>query len=152
MARKRRAGENNSKFLRRFGILSAVLAMLTSAALIGLLVLDMIGINELVEENGPRYYTVQFKTENRIIYTYTYKRGQKIDIPADPEHSEDEYYAFDFRGWDMTGDNVPDAIPTHAYFHFAAHAVYQRRQIKPFPSSSSEEVEESSEPVGESNG
>lgn len=132
-------GAKKSRFFIRLGKFGAVFVILSSLGLITLLVLDMIGVNILIDETGPRSYWIQFKSEERMLLDMKYKRGEKFEIPADPKHSEDEYFEFIFRGWDISGDNVPDLIPNRAYYSFLAVAVYQKKQVKPFPSSNSEE-------------
>lgn len=91
--------------------------------------MDIIGLNPY-ELESPRTYTVQFQNEDDVIFTWDYKRGDLIDRPADPKHSESEEYKYTFRGWDLSGDNSPDIIPKYAYFDFRAVAVYQRIPIK----------------------
>ena len=136
---------NKQRFVRSVGLMSAFFMLISCFVLVSLLVMNIIVLNPYEYEKGPRDYWVQFVSEDRMISEYHYIRGQKIDIPADPKHSEDEYFAFTFRGWDITGDNSPDIIPNHAFYDFLAVAVYQKRQIKPLPKSSSEPEDESEE-------
>lgn len=108
--------------------------------LVSILVMDIAGLNYVETEDGPRTYWVQFQSEDRMLNGadgMTYTRGQKIDIPADPTHSKDYYYEYTFRGWDITGDSNPDILPRHAYFDFLAIAVFQKKQIRPLPKTSS---------------
>lgn len=144
MAKRVKVGSKAYRAFRRIGILTALLTVVASVALMSLMVIDILGFNLVENEEGIRTYWVQFETEERVIMDTKYKRGEKLDIPPNPMHSEDGYYKYDFRGWDMSGDNVPDVLPTHAYYSFLAIAVWQKTQIKPIPRSSSEE--ESSEP------
>ena len=136
------------KVFRAIGLWGAFLAIVSSITLITMLSLNLMEVVPL-EANGPREYWVQFVSEDRILFDKTYRRGEEISKPSNPTHSEDEYYMYIFRGWDITDDNTPDIIPSHAYFSFLAVAVYQRRQIKPLPPSSnpgdSSEEGESSE-------
>ena len=118
----REIGAKKSKFFRRFGLFGAVFTIISCLSLIALLVVDMIGLNVLVDENGPRMYWIQFQSEERVLLDHAYT----------------------FRGWDLSGDGVPDIIPAHAYYSFLAIAVYQTIQIKPYPSS-----EEESQPIEE---
>ena len=104
---------------------------------------DIIGINPTEREEGARTYEISFWTEERELNRFRYQRGEKISIPGTPTHGEDEYFKYTFRGWDITGDNKPDIVPTRAYFEFDAVAVYQKTQIKPLPKSSSEPEEPS---------
>ena len=120
--------------------------LLSCFALIFFLLMDIIGLNILENENGARRYWVQFQSEDRLLIDMNYRRGEKIDKPGNPTHSENEYYKYTFRGWDISGDNTPDFIPSHAYYSFLAVAVFQKIQIKPVPKSSSESEPESSEP------
>ena len=122
--------------------------LITCFVLTVTLVMDMTGLNTLEREEGARVYEISFWTEDTELNRFRYQRGEKISIPGTPAHSEDEYFKYTFRGWDVTGDNKPDIVPTHAYFEFDAVAVYQKTQIKPLPKSSSSNPEESSEPEG----
>ena len=125
------------KLFRRMGIMSAFFMLLSSLTLISLLVLDLLEFNLLLNEE-PRTYWVQFESEDEIILDRKYTRGEKIEKPKNPTHSPDEYYSYTFRGWDINGDRTPDAIPGHAFYDFLAIAIFQKKQIKPLPSSSSD--------------
>ena len=129
MAKKKGLG---SKRFRGLSIACAVFMIIASLALISTLVMDVIGINPLIAE-GPRMYWVQYESEEQILFDAKYKRGEKVDRIADPKHSYDEYFEYTFRGWDISGDNMPDTIPNRAYYSFLAVAVYQKKQIKPLP-------------------
>ena len=135
-----------SKALKGISILCAVLALLTSACLVGFLVIDIIGLNILVSD-GPRQYVVQFSSQEITISTETYRRGAAIKIPENPTRAPDEdenyKYTYTFKGWDMTGDNVADILPHYAYYSFLAKAVYNRTSTKK-PKTSSSNPEESS--------
>ena len=111
-----------------------------------ILVMDIVGINA-TESEKARDYEISFWSEENELYRYNYRRGEKITVPGTPTHSEDEYFKYTFRGWDITGDGSPDILPSRAYFRFDADAVYQKKQIKPLPKTSSN-PEESSEPEG----
>lgn len=146
MAKVRSARFN--KTFKALGILGAVFALIASAALVFFLVLDIIGYNILVDD-GPRQYIVQFESNGRTISTVNYRRGAEIKIPENPTREpdeDDEYnYTYTFKGWDMTGDNVTDILPHYAYYSFLARAVYNRKGVKkPTPPKSSEEETESS--------
>lgn len=136
---------NKERFLRSIALMSGFFMLISCFVLITTLIMDITGLNYFENEEGPRKYYISFWTEDRCLGDYEYQRGEKILKPGTPQHSEDEYFAYTFRGWDITGDNRPDFIPSHAYYGFDAVAVYQKRQIKPLPKSSSE-PEESSEP------
>lgn len=138
-----------NKVSRAIGLWCAFLIMLSSVTLIVLLSMDLVGVNTL-EAESPREYWIQFESEGRLLFDNHYRRGEKISKPADPTHSEDEYYVYTFRGWDISGDNNPDFIPNHAYYSFLAVAVYQRRQIKPLPVPSSNPEETSENDDGDS--
>ena len=118
--------------------------LITCFVLMTVLVMDIIGIN-VTESEKARDYEISFWSEENELYRYNYRRGEKITVPGTPTHSEDEYFKYTFRGWDITGDGSPDILPSRAYFRFDADAVYQKKQIKPLPKSS-EEPEGSSEP------
>lgn len=133
---KVKVGSKAYRAFRRIGIFTALLTLLASIVLIFTMVLNITGLN-VFEIEGPRIYWIQFESEERIISDIKYKRGEAVELPPNPKHSEDEYFKYEFRGWDISGDNVPDIIPSHAYYSFLAEAVYQKTQIKPLPKSSS---------------
>ena len=143
--RRKMGMSRKERLYRSIALMSAFFMLISCFTLVVTLVMDIIGFNYFESEEGPRKYYISFWTEDRFLNGMEYTRGEKILKPGDPRHSEDEYFAYTFRGWDITGDNRPDIIPNHAYFGFDAVAVYQKRQIKPLPKSSSE-PEESSEP------
>ena len=136
------------RFLRAIGLWSAFLMLLSCFALIAALVVDIMGFNMFEREGGPRTYWIQFQSEDRLLVNLNYQRGEKIDKPANPMHSEDEYFKYTFRGWDISGDNSPDIIPNRAYYSFLAIAVFQKTQIKPLPKTSSKpDSSETSDPA-----
>ena len=148
MARRRVRMSRKERLYRSIGLMSAFFMLLTCFTLMTILVMDITGINIIEREEGARTYEISFWTEDRELNRFTYQRGEKISIPGTPTHSEDEYFKYTFRGWDITGDSKPDIVPTRAYYEFDAEAVYQKTQIKPLPKTSSEpeQSEESSEP------
>ena len=145
MAKRRVRMSRKERLYRSIGLMSAFFMLLTCFVLMSTLVMDIAGLNNIENEEGARKYEISFWTEERELNRLTYRRGEKISIPGTPAHSEDEYFKYTFRGWDVTGDNKPDLVPTRAYFAFDAVAVYQKTQIKPLPKSSSEPEESSSE-------
>ena len=148
MARRKTRMSRKERFFRSVGLMSAFFMLITCFVLMTTLVMDIIGVNIFEREEGAREYEISFWTEETELNRFRYQRGEKISIPGTPTHSEDEYFKYTFRGWDVTGDNKPDIVPTHAYFEFDAVAVYQKTQIKPLPKTSSSEPEQSSEPEG----
>lgn len=136
MAKRRNNLTGFNKFTRALGLWCAFFIIVSSLTLVTLLVMDVMELNQLESPDGPREYWIQFESEGQIKFDNHYRRGEKINKPADPTHSSDEYYSYIFRGWDISGDNNPDIIPSHAYYSFLAVAVYQRRQIKQLPRSS----------------
>ena len=147
--RRKMGMSRKERLYRSIGLMSAFFMLITCFGLVSLLVMDIIGLN-IVEIDKPRIYWIQFKTEERFLVDMRFERGKKIDIPGNPSHSKDEYFEYTFRGWDISGDNTPDFIPSRAYYSFLAVAVYQKRQVKPLPKSSSEPEPESSEEEGSS--
>lgn len=136
--RRKMGMSHKQRLIRAVGLWSAFLMLLSCFALITVMIMDIAGFN-LLEAEQPRMYWIQFQSEERILVDLNYRRGEKIDKPGDPKHSKDEYFEYTFRGWDISGDNSPDFIPSHAYYSFLAVAVFQKRQIKPLPKSTSEE-------------
>ena len=149
MAKRRVRMSRKERLYRSIGLMSAFFMLLTCFTLMTTLVMDIIGVNIFEREEGARTYEISFWTEERELNRYNYHRGEKISVPGTPSHTEDEYFKYTFRGWDITGDGSPDIVPARAYFEFDADAVYQKTQIKPLPKSSSEpeeSIEGSSEP------
>ena len=145
MAKRKIGMSNKEKFYRSFGLMSAFFMLFSCFALITFLVMDIIGVNIIENEEGPRIYWVQFISEDRFLVDLNYQRGAVIDKPADPTHSKDRYFEYTFRGWDINNDNSPDIIPRRAYFSFAATAIFQKKPIGSIPRSSREPSSSSSE-------
>ena len=138
MARRKIGMSNKQRFYRSVALMSAFFMLLSCFVLIGTLLMNIIGLNPYDRE-GPRVYCIYFWSEDRFLAGRdSYIRGEKIQIPGNPTHEEDEYFQYTFRGWDINGDNSPDIVPTRAYYGFDAVAVYQKKQIKPLPKSSNE--------------
>ena len=135
--------ERFNKSFKALGVLGAVLMLLTTLTFIAFLVLDLIGINPMMSD-GPRHYTVEFRSEDKVVFMQSYRRGENITVPDDPKHSESEYYVYKFKGWDTNGDTIPDIIPKRAYAPLKARALYTEKQIKELPSSSSSDSSSSS--------
>ena len=135
MARRRVGMSNKQMFYRSLALMSAFFMLISCFVLITTLVMDITGIN-IFDREEPRKYCIYFWSEDRFLAGRDgYVRGEKIQIPGNPTHEEDEYFQYTFRGWDINGDNSPDIIPTRAYYGFDAVAVYQKKQIKPLPKS-----------------
>ena len=118
--------ERYNKFFKRFGITGAVLTIAIAVGLVVMLVLDVAELNYFVTD-GPRTYVAYFISEdNEISYT-VYTRGAVITVPSSPTHSPKKDYIYTFKGWDITGDNVPDILPHRAYYSFTAVAVYSSK-------------------------
>ena len=124
---------NKQRLIRGIGLWSAFLMLLSCFALITMLIMDIAGLNLIENEDGPRNYWIQFQSEDRLLLDMNYRRGEVIDVPGNPTHSEDEYNKYVFRGWDINGDHTPDFIPTRAYYSFLAIAVFQTIQVKSMP-------------------
>lgn len=144
----RRVNNKLNKFFKGLGIFGAVLTLLTSVALVGFLVLDVMQLNALVSD-GPRSYIIQFTNENVTVSIENYRRGATIVVPGEqykaPDEDDNYNYTYTFKGWDMTGDGVADLIPHLAYYSFQAKAVYNRKGVaKPKPPKSSSEENPSS--------
>lgn len=125
------------KFFKRFGLVGAILVVISCVTLVAFLVLDLAEVNPFIMD-GPRIYWVQFESEEVIVMDVKYRRGESIKTPNDPVHSEDEYYKYAFKGWDLNDDKRADLIPPFAYSSFRAVAIYSKKQIKARPSSNSD--------------
>ena len=133
----KRVSVRMDKFFKRLGIFGAILTLVSCVALIAFMVMDMLELNYFIADE-PRYYWVQFESENEVILDAKYRRGETLKKPATPTHSPDEYFKYTFRGWDTNGDGTPDLLPSKAYYSFLAVAVFQKKQIKKIPKSSSD--------------
>ena len=136
MARRRIGMSNKQKFYRSVALMSAFFMLISCFVLIGTMTIGIM-VDPEIEE--PRHYCINFWTEDRWLSgSDHYTRGEKIQVPGTPSHEADEYFEYIFRGWDINGDNNPDIVPSRAFFDFDGVAVYQKKQIKPLPKSSSE--------------
>ena len=130
-------GEKTNQFFRVFGIIGASLALASTLALATFLILDLAGVNELVSDD-PRYYIAEFISEDEDVSYKVYTRGEKIEKPANPTHSPKENYIYTFKGWDLNGDHISDAIPSKAYYSFKAVAIYSSKYIGKEPEKNNE--------------
>ena len=107
------------KYLTIFGASLGILSGTTFAAVMGV---DA-ARGDLISDN-LREYTASFSSEGTILLQKTYKRGELLEIPENPEHEIDGENNYFFIGWDTNGNGFPDIVPTRAYYDFNAEAVY----------------------------
>ncbi|MBO5010294.1 MAG: leucine-rich repeat protein, partial [Clostridia bacterium] len=70
-------------------------------------------------------YTVEFKDfDGQTISKHNYHYGDNLVIPEAPDKSEDDYYSYEFLGWDINNDGGIDAIPFTTSGAFVAMPVY----------------------------
>lgn len=108
-----------------FGVFSAVL-------LIMVCVLSIAGVFSLPSDT-PRVYECEFQDYTGLrIYYRTYKRGEEISYttldtyrPNDPDGT-----SYSFYGWDISGDSIPDVLPTRMYYSFVAVPLYHSKTPK----------------------
>ena len=109
-------------FFRNLTIFGASLGIIGSTAFAGIMGTDAVRGDLIVDE--VREYTASFSSEGSIITKGTYKRGEDLEIPENPEHSIDGENNYFFIGWDTNGNGIPDYVPKKAYYSFDAEAVY----------------------------
>ena len=109
-------------FFRNLTIFGASLGIIGSTAFAGIMGADAVRGDLIIDE--VREYTASFSSEGSIITKGTYKRGEDLEIPENPEHSIDGENNYFFIGWDTNGNGIPDYVPKKAYYSFDAEAVY----------------------------
>ena len=109
------------------GILAA--GMVTSAATVTIFALNDKGIINL-HQDELREYNAQFYSEGALVYeTGKIKKGTPInygykDFPTKRRTPDGKVYQC--IGWDITGEGLPDVVPTKIYGDFKANAVFIR--------------------------
>lgn len=124
MARRRRAFKGHPIFFRNLTIFGAALGILGSTTFAGVMGVDAARGDLITDE--VREYTASFSSEGSVLTKGTYKRGEELEIPQNPEHSIDGESNYFFVGWDTNSNGIPDYIPKRAYYSFNAEAVYFR--------------------------
>lgn len=113
---------------RRFRALTAIASAfgsLSLLSLVGVLVLAESGNINLFSDT-IRTYKTEFYDDGVFVNEQLLQRGAKIEIPEvqQVEIKEKDGSISVFLGWDITGEGIPDRIPTNAYFDFRANSVY----------------------------
>ena len=109
------------------GILAA--GMVSSASAVTLFALNDKGIIKL-HEDELREYNAQFYSEGSLVYeTGKIKKGTAIGygygaLPTKKRTPDGKIYQC--IGWDITGEGIPDVVPTKIYGDFKANAVFIR--------------------------
>ena len=124
MARRRRVGKAHPRLFKYLTIFGATLGILSSTTFAVVMGVDA-AKGDLISDT-LREYTASFSSEGSIISKKTYKRGEPLEIPENPEHEIDGESNYFFIGWDTNGNGIPDIVPTRAYYDFNAEAVYFR--------------------------
>lgn len=113
-----------SKFFKYLTIAGATLGVVSSGAFAAVMAINATNDNFIIDE--LREYTARFYNEDTLIEETTYKRGEELVAPANPEHELDGEYNYFFIGWDTSGNGLPDVMPTRMYYSFTAKAVYMK--------------------------
>ena len=123
MARRRRVvGKGHPRLFKYLTIFGATLGILSSTTFAVVMGVDA-AKGDLITDT-LREYTATFSSEGTILHQKTYKRGELLEIPENPEHEIDGENNYFFIGWDTNGNGFPDVVPTRAYYDFNAEAVY----------------------------
>ena len=124
MARRRTKviGKGHPRLFKYLTIFGATLGILSSTTFAVVMGVDA-AKGDLITD-ALREYTATFSSEGTILHQKTYKRGELLEIPENPEHEIDGENNYFFVGWDTNGNGFPDIVPTRAYYDFTAEAVY----------------------------
>ena len=106
------------------------LALLGSIFLITVLVLSDTKAVRLITED-PRYYEGSFYSEGVLLYeTGPLKRGELINYNQKPDKDrEADGTIYQFIGWDLDGNGIPDPLGDRIYSNFKARAVFMKLPI-----------------------
>ena len=115
--------KRHDKFFKRFTIGGSIFGMITILIFAVTLVIDMVGGNVFLTDY-LREYTATFISDGALIDQKTYKRGEVLEQPGIPEKQSDGEDNYIFIGWDITGEGLPDILPTNMYFSFTAKACF----------------------------
>lgn len=110
------------KLFKYLTIGAASLGVISSGTFAVFMTIDATNDNFITDE--LREYTATFSNEGTVLVTKTYKRGETVVPPENPSHSIDGINNYIFIGWDLTGNGIPDILPTQIYYSFNAEAVY----------------------------
>lgn len=102
-----------------FGIISAITILTVS-------ILSLIGIFPMPTDS-VRTYGAEFVTyDDKVLFKKIFKRGEVLEYEEfDMDRPDDEDgTTYTFIGWDITGDSIPDIIPSRMYYSFKAIPVY----------------------------
>lgn len=111
-----------NKFFKYLTIGASSLGIITSGVFAATLAID--ATNKDFINDNVREYTASFSSEGALITSNTYKRGDLLELPANPEHTMDGEGLYFFLGWDTNKNGIPDYIPSRMYYSFEAEAVY----------------------------
>jgi hypothetical protein len=71
-----------------------------------------------------KVFTVIFKNWNGAVISYqTYREGEVVVIPANPNRPADENYSYTFTGWDKNFDNVTTDLTVTAQYDITSPAI-----------------------------
>lgn len=127
MARRRKirkVRKAHPRLFRYLTIFGATIGIASGTAFSAIMAIDA-AKGDLISED-VREYTASFSSEGSILSKTTYKRGEPLEMPQNPEHSIDGESNYFFIGWDTNKNGIPDFIPPNAYYSFEAEAVYFR--------------------------
>ena len=111
-------------------VIVSILTLLGSLVLITVLVLSDLKVFKL-STNEPRYYNGSFYNEGVLLYeTGPLKRGELINYNEAPDKDrEADGTIYQFIGWDLDGNKIPDILGDRIYFNFKANAVFMKLPI-----------------------
>ena len=129
MAKERKDHPGLGKATKGFAIAASILVMIPCLAVAAFGVLDIIGVFPLLGE--VRYYYVDFVVDDQIIETKTIKRGEYVEYDFEPYKDE-----FEFKGWDMDGNKIPDKVKRRVYSDIVYVAIFKDLRTSSSSSSS----------------
>ena len=128
MAKKKEKKENrrSNKRLKAMTIVLCSIALLPALALGALGVLTIIGVFPVLDTSSTRMYTVSFVFNDEVLQSYTYRRGDKVNITEFPTvfKPADSKFVYTYQGWDRTNDNVVDTFNFKIYSNVVAKPVF----------------------------
>ena len=130
MAKERKEHPGLGKATKGLAIAASILVMLPCLAVATFGILDLAGVFPLLSD--PRYYTVQFISDEHVIEERQIKRGEFLEYNSKPTKED-----FEFKGWDLDGNKIPDVVKRRVYSNLYFRAIWKDLRKSSSSSSSS---------------
>ena len=112
------------KMTKISAILASIVMFIPCLAIAVFGILDIAGVMPLLGE--ARFYNVTFKSDETVLTSLKIKRGEVLKYSNRPEKE-----GYNFMGWDIDGNKIPDVLPRRVYGDINAVAVWSKINENP---------------------